>query len=241
MTQLPSWRGIGVISDGLRADAERGATERLAPSLEEGLLAVWPGTFGWLLVAEPVGNAEILQLAAQVARREEYAAGQSDRFPERAVEARRLHLRHAELRQGQSTGLWRVRLAAGGTDPDAAARVAGLICASADLAGLPYALTPADGGAGGLAELMGRPAPAPEAGDAGPCFPGYASTALVAAMARPPEREIPGVRLALRPDFDVTQEAVTQEPGARHRALRWARSWTATAARRGRWCCPPDR
>jgi DNA helicase HerA-like ATPase len=219
MTQLPSWRGIGVISDGLRADAERGATERLAPSLEEGLLAVWPGVFGWLLVAEPVGDAEILQLAAQVARREEYAAGQSDRFPERAVEARRLHLRHAELRQGQSTGLWRVRLAAGGTDPDAAARVAGLICASADLAGLPYALTPADGGAGGLAELMGRPAPAPEAGDAGPCFPGYAGTALVAAMSRPPEREIPGVRLALRPDFDVTQEAVTQGPGARHRAL----------------------
>ena len=154
MTQLPSWRGIGVISDGLRADAERGATERLAPSLEEGLLAVWPGAFGWLLVAEPVADAEILQLAAQVARREEYAAGQSDRFPERAVEARRLHLRHAELRQGLSTGLWRVRLAAGGTDPDAAARVAGLVCASADLAGLPYALTPADGGAGGLAELM---------------------------------------------------------------------------------------
>ena len=109
---------------------------------------MWPGPFGWLLVAEPVPDAEILQIAEQVARREEHAAGQSDRFPERAVEARRLHLRHAELRQGRSTGLWRIRLAAGGTDPEAAARVAGLVCASADLAELPYALAPADGDAG---------------------------------------------------------------------------------------------
>ena len=28
----------------------------------------------------------------------------------------------------------------------------------------------------------------------------------MAALSRPPEREMPGIRLALRPDFDVTQE-----------------------------------
>ncbi len=36
--------------------------------------------------------------------------------------------------------------------------------------------------------------------------PFYASTALLAALTRSPEAEIPGVRLALRPDFDVTPE-----------------------------------
>ena len=192
MAELPSWRAIG----GLRLEAERRTGQRPPPSLEECLLAVWPRAFGWLLVAEPVGSAEIGALAEQVAR-------QAESLPD---EAHRLRLRHAELRQGLSTGLWRVRLAAGGADADAAARVAGLVCASADLAELPYAVAPADGDARGLPELMQDTGPVPAGGDAATGYPWYASTELVAALARPPEREIPGVRLALPPDFDVTQE-----------------------------------
>jgi DNA helicase HerA-like ATPase len=192
MAELPSWRAIG----GLRLEAERHTGQRPPPSLEECLLAVWPGAFGWLLVAEPVGSAEIGAMAEQVARQAESLPG----------EAHRLRLRHAELRQGLSTGLWRVRLAAGGADADAAARVAGLVCASADLAELPYAVAPADAGARDLPELMQDTGPTPADGDAATGYPWYASTELVAALARPPEREIPGVRLALPPDFDVTQE-----------------------------------
>jgi len=210
MSQLPCWRAIGAISDGLRPEAGSGTGDRPRPSLEECLLAVWPGPFGWLLVAEPVAGGEIAGLADQVARREEQAASQADRFPERAVQARRLHLRHAELRQGSSTGLWRVWLAAGGVDADAATRVAGLVCASADLTELPYAVVPADGDARGLDELVQDTIPASAGGDATPSYPCYASTDLVAALARPPEREVPGVRLALRPDFDVTPEHATQ-------------------------------
>src|SRR5260370_30019764 len=37
-------------------------------------------------------------------------------------------------------------------------------------------------------------------------YPCHYSTELIAALTRPPEREVPGIRLALRPDFDVTQE-----------------------------------
>jgi uncharacterized protein len=209
VSQLPCWRAIGAISDGLLPEGDHRTGERLvgpAPSLEECLLAVWPGPFGWLLVAEPADGAEIGEIAGQVAHREELAAGQAGQFPERAVEARRLHLRHAELRKGASTGLWRIRLVAGGTDPDAAARVAGLVCASADLAGLPYAVVPADGDARELSELMHDVSPPSAGGDTAPSYPCYASSELVAALARPPEREVPGIRLALRPDFDVTQE-----------------------------------
>jgi DNA helicase HerA-like ATPase len=204
--RLPCWRAIGGISDGLVPDDQRRTIERPPPSLEECLLAVWPGPFGWLLLAEPVPAAEIAGIADEVARHEQMSAGDSDRFPERAVVARRFRLRHAELRRGMSTGLWRVRLAAGGSDEDAASRIAGLVCASADLAELPYAVAPAGADARSLRDLLADTGPAPAGGDAALGFPFYASTDLVAAIARPPEREVPGVRLALRPDFDVTPE-----------------------------------
>jgi uncharacterized protein len=230
MSMLPCWRAIGGISDGLLASGERrggaAAPSWPAPSLEECLLAVWPGAFGWLLIAEPVDGAEARGLADAVARQQAGLAGPaggaereaSARMQagpaggaEREVAARRLALRHAELRRGMSTGLWRVRLLAGGSDPDAASRVAGLACASAGLVGLPYAIAPVPGPAVGLRELLEDPVTATPGGDAVLGSPLVASTELVAALARPPEREIPGVLLVSGPDFDVTQEP---PPGA---------------------------
>jgi DNA helicase HerA-like ATPase len=203
LTQLPSWRPIAGLTDGLLSDrgdpggrfspVEQGTGER--PSLEDCLLGVWPGPFGFMVFTEPLSEADLNETADDVGRREQVATADSERFPDRAVLARRLNLRHAELRKGLSTGFWRVRVFAGGADSAAANRVAGLVCASADLAGLPYALAPSAG-----------PAPLPELMDqAKEEF--LASTDLVAALAKPPQREIPGIRLALRPDFDVTQES----------------------------------
>ncbi len=210
LSRLPCWRAIGGISDGLLPDHERRTAERPPPSLEECLLASWPGPFGWLLLAEPLGAAEIEAMADEVAGREQLSAGNSDRFPERAVVARRLHLRHAELRKSTSTGLWRVRLAAGGGDPGAASRVAGLVCASVDLADLPYAVAPAGNRARGLRELLDDQSPGSAGGDAVLGDPFHASTELIAAVTGPPEHEAPGVRLTLRADFDVTQEPAAQ-------------------------------
>jgi DNA helicase HerA-like ATPase len=197
--------------------------DQAVPSLEECLLPAWAGPFGWMVVAEPVRPGDVGGLADEVAGREYLATGMADRFPERDVEARRLRHRHTELRQGLSTGLWRVHLLAGAADPVSAARVAGLVCASADLRGLPYALAPVGADTTGLRDLLagaGHPAapaatgnglagdpsgasirPEPEAR-----WPFHASTELLAALARTPESEIPGVRLALQPDFDVTPE-----------------------------------
>ena len=234
MSVLPCWRAIGGISDGLLASGERrGGAAALspAPSLEECLLAVWPGPFGWLLIAEPVGAAEARSLADAVARQQAGLAGGAEREvlagqesgllggAEREVLAGRLALRHAELRRGMSTGLWRVRLLAGGSDRDAASRVAGLVCASADLSGLPYAVAPAPGPAVSLRELLEDPATAAPGGDAVLGSPLVASTELVAALARPPEREIPGVLLVSGPDFDVTQETGARDPGTEREAI----------------------
>jgi uncharacterized protein len=196
------WREIAGISDGLlTADGvpEHGAARDFAPSLEEGLLASWTGAFGWIVIAEPLPAATLADLAGEVGRRQRLAEAAADRFPDRAVDARRLAQRHAELRRGISAGFWRVRVLAGGCGEAPAARVAGLLCASMGLDGLPYAFSPAQ-------EIPDAGLACDPGGDAVPASPFCGSTELLAALARPPRSEVPGLRLALRPGFDVTPE-----------------------------------
>jgi uncharacterized protein len=210
------WREIAGISDGLLAadgGPARGSSWDVMPSLEEGLLASWTGAFGWIVIAEPLLPAQLADLADEVARRQRLAEAAADRFPDRAVDARRLAQRHAELRRGVSAGFWRVRVLAGGRGEAAAARVSGLLCASMGLDGLPYALSPAAPQAPPpAASLSGAPPVAGvglachPGGDAAPLSPFCGSTELLAALARPPRWEVPGLRLALRPGFDVTPE-----------------------------------
>ena len=195
--RLGCWREIAAISDGLLAPvggSQPGdhAGRHATLSLDEGLLGSWTGPFGWLVIAEPLRPAELRALADEVAGQQHLAEGAADRFPERAVEARRLTQRHAELRRGLSAGFWRLTVTVGGPDSESAARVAGLFCASTALDGLPYALSPAP---------------------VAPAAPCYGSTELLAVLARPPESEVPGLRLALRPDFDVTPEAPAATAG----------------------------
>jgi uncharacterized protein len=226
LRRIGCWREIAGISDALLAPDNAlthgtGAARHAGPSLAEVLLSSWTEPFGWVVTAEPLLAGELRSLADEVARRQRLAEAAADRFPERAVDARRLAQRHAEVRRGVSAGFWRVRVLAGGSGETCAAKVAGLICASMGLDGLPYALTPA---------LRGSDAPddpeAPDApltchagGDSAPAAPFYGSTELLAALARPPRSEIPGLRLALQSSFDVTPEApntlgVPGAPGA---------------------------
>jgi uncharacterized protein len=182
----------------------------MRPGLDDGLLAVWPGQFGWLVVAEPVTGGELAKLTGQVSAA--LAVAQNYDSPDSRIALRRLEGRHGELRQAAATGLWTVRLLAGGADERAAAQVAGLLCACCDLDGLPYALTPLPGpasvataiGAGDLPAVSGETDE--QAADPAPAPAFTASTALLAALTRPPAREVPGVRYVLRPGFDVTLE-----------------------------------
>ncbi|MEV0406479.1 ATP-binding protein [Actinoallomurus sp. NPDC050550] len=194
MGDLPNWVRIGGITDGLLTDDQPDAGGQvMRPSLEDCLLSVWTQPFAWLLLAEPVNTVETGRLADEIADRAYTAQSMAERSPENTVEAARLERRHRELRQAATSGLWRVRLLAGGMSPQAAARVAALVCASADLDGLPYALVP-------------QPDADPKAGTA---YPFEAGSRLVAALARPPVREVPGVRFVVRPEFDVTPETAS--------------------------------
>ncbi|SPT49691.1 ATP-binding protein [Actinomadura madurae] len=179
---MAHWVSIGGIADGLLVD-DPAPEEPARPSLEDGLLSVWMQPFAWMLVAEPVEPEEARRLADDLADRQQRAQSMAEMSPEESVTALRMDKRHRELRQAATTGLWRVHLTAGAATPRAAARVAALVSASADLSRLPYALVP---------------------GAAGPF---EASTQLVAALARPPVREVAGVRFVMRPEFDVTPES----------------------------------
>ncbi len=215
MNALPCWARIGGIADGLLAgDARDPQGDRV--SLDEGLLSAWDGPFGWLILADPLAPPQIMDYAAQVAGKQRLAAAMADRDPEKAVQARRLEQRHTELRQALSSGLWQLHVLAGAGTPETASRVAGLFCASADLSGLPYTLTPSVSATEPIAELLSAwpGPPEPSRTDTTAAFPFCGSTALLATLARMPETEMPGVRLTLRPEFDVTPEPPPREAGA---------------------------
>ena len=208
LARLDCWVPIAGIADGLLAeDVQQGlAGRKIRPSLEEGLLAAWPGPFGWLVLAEPTGGAQLAEMTQALSST--LGVEQRHDSPKAQLRARRLQERHTELRQAAATGLWRIHLLAGAATAQAAAQVAGLVCASADLQHLPYALTPLRGRSSleeTLAAVTSQP-PADDPADPVPQSPFFASSALLAELARPPAKEVPGVRFVLRPDFDVTPE-----------------------------------
>lgn len=257
---LPCWVRIAGVADSLLAAEDAEHARAVRPSLEDGLLAAWPGAFGWLVFAEPVSRQELEELTFQV-----YAAqGAAQRFdnPQAQLSVQRLQGRHAELRQTALTGLWRVYVLAGAMSGMDAAEVAALLCASADLGGLPYELAPTqeygsldsilDGdvtrsheprsfelpatrepswpsqpsgdlavvdrprhGQGGWGQVSPpspqpmavRPRGAEQNDQPVPASPFFGSSAVLAALVRPPAREIPGsARFVLRPEFDTIPE-----------------------------------
>src|ERR1700722_2517006 len=126
LARMPCWMRLAGITDALlAARGEPGPASRDArPSLEDGLLSAWSGPFGWLVLAEPVSAAQLHELAVDVSLAQ-LSAQRSD-GPPAQLAAQRLSARHGELRQAAATGLWKVRLVAGGPPPAAAGPGAGL-------------------------------------------------------------------------------------------------------------------
>ncbi|MFE7805482.1 hypothetical protein ACFU51_12640 [Streptomyces sp. NPDC057430] len=210
MARFPYWTAVAGVADGLLVEDEpRGrGTSPVRPTLEDSLLGVWQESFAWLVVADPVAPEELDEMIGDTADRQRRAQSKAESSPEYGLERARLEHRHKELTRAEATGLWRARILAGAATAADAQRVAALLCASTDLEGPPYALRPTGRG-GDLATLLGASMPEPVG------HPFHASSELMAAVARPPSQEIPGVRFALRPEFDVTPEnSVLRTPPA---------------------------
>ena len=198
---VPHWIRIGGFVDSMLV-AEPGtfsAGRRTQPSLEDGLLQVWQHRFAWLVIAEPVTVAALRHEISLAVEEERNARTRSS--VAYAVKAARWEHRHRELQAAVASGFWRLHILAGGETPTAARQVSAILCSSLNLSDLPYALAPA-GPSGAFSELL----TIETADDGGPQSPLMASTALLAAVAVPPAREVPGLRMVDRPDFDVTPE-----------------------------------
>ena len=200
---LPVWLRCAGRPDALAATP---TTERPPPaggSLDELVAHLGAEPFGWLVFAEPVDRAELRTTLAELHHRigvltDRQAGSARDR-----VRLEQAQDRYRELSRALTTGMWRVHVLAGGADPTAAARTAALLCAASDLAPLPYTLHPA-GRPAALATTLAGSLPVAE-DDLG-ASPFTASVELLTAIARPPARELPGIRLVDPPRFDVTPE-----------------------------------
>ncbi|MGH3615213.1 MAG: ATP-binding protein [Pseudonocardia sp.] len=158
------------------------------------------GPFVWLVVAEPTPVAtvdhELAALAARVPRLRQRENSELDR-----VALERAQGRYRELSRARSTGLWDVHVLVGAGSAAAVRGAAAVLCSSGDLDDLPYVLLRGDR-PGSLDHVWRtRIASADQ-----PSSPFPATADLLAALARPPRRELPGIRLVERAEFDLTPE-----------------------------------
>ncbi|MFF9980322.1 helicase HerA domain-containing protein [Streptomyces erythrochromogenes] len=202
LQEMPYWLPCLGSHDALRM----GDDERVLPTERRGsfddAVAHLPDAFAWLVLAEPVPYERLEQeraaLSVQLPRLRQRENSAADR-----VAAERAEARYRELTRALATGVWNVRVLVGGHRPESALASAALLCGSGDLDDLPYVLVPAR-----------RPVPLAEAltaaGPQGPGSPGaspfLAPAELVAALARPPARELPGIRTVAPNRFDVTAD-----------------------------------
>ena len=194
------WVPLAGAIDAVLPTSALGSVPPAGSVLEEGLLGAWHGPFAWLLYADPVPPDMLERVASETAQAERDARTRGS-SPQYVLRAERAALRHRDLSTGASTGLWRIRLVAGGTDAASALAVAGLVMAGSDLGGTPYSLAPL-----ALTDDLSTALSTEAEGVGEHRYPFFGPSALVARLAHVPSTEIPGVRLVERSTFDVTPE-----------------------------------
>ncbi|QSY51892.1 MULTISPECIES: ATP-binding protein [Streptomyces] len=158
-------------------------------------------SFVWMVLAEPLSDEalekERMALTANIPRLRQRENSELDR-----VALERAQARYRELSRARPSGMWNIHVLVGSPDAPTTRRAAALLCSSADLDEHPYTLIPGPPG-GELAQTWHTAV----ASHGEPASPFPASTELLAALARPPRKELPGVRHVERADFDVTPES----------------------------------
>jgi Helicase HerA, central domain len=196
---LPHWVACAGQSDTLWLADASGREGTLRGSFDD-YVAHLHGAFGWIVLAEPLPpdavDEELAQLAVRIPTLRKRENSEQHR-----LELERAEGRYRELSKSRVTGLWSVRVLVGGQTGGTARSAAALLCSASELDDVPYVLLPGRGTTT-FADALSKPV---QLGD-GSRAPFTASSELVLALARPPSRELPGIRLVAPPCFDVTPE-----------------------------------
>ncbi len=199
LSGLEAWvRCYGVDDHLLRADNDHPVSTHHAP-FEDYVEYLSGHAFAWLVVGEPLKTVD--EEMDQLLNRIPVAYANRENSEDDRVRAERDRARYRELLRARALGLWNVHVLVGAADGPEVRRVSALLCGGSDLVRLPYALYPGTE-IGPLATTRES-----VANDGmGATAPFQATAELLAALARPPEKEVPGVRLVTPPSFDVTSE-----------------------------------
>jgi hypothetical protein len=198
LTQLPVWfRCLGTI-DVEPLDPRREGAEGEPPAGLDDYALHMAGPFAWLVVAEPVGR-DVLEEEAAATGAQLTTIRKRESSESHRVDLERGQRRIRELTRARANGLWRVHVLAGALGDVRARQAAALLCGALDTARTGYVLFPGDK-AGTLDALW---ASSMEGADRA-ASPMLAGSDLVAALVRPPVRELPGIRLLTPHGFDVT-------------------------------------
>jgi hypothetical protein len=199
LTQLPLWfRCLGTTDAEPFAPPQEGAVGGEPPTGLDDYALHMAGPFAWLIVAEPVSGDVLEEEAAAVTARLTTIRKRESSESHR-VELERGQRRMRELTRARANGLWRVHVFAGGLDDLRARQAAALLCSALGTARAGYVLFPGDKAAA-LDAVWATSVEGPD----GAASPMLAGSDLVAALVRPPVRELPGIRLLTPHRFDVT-------------------------------------
>jgi uncharacterized protein len=199
LDSLPLWTACLGEPDVLWAADDNQPRAALRAPFDE-YVAHLPDSFGWLVIAEPVPTASVEAERNRLMGRLPMLR-QRENSEAHRIELERTQARYRELTKARTSGVWSVRVLVGGPSKACVRRTAALLCSASDLENVPYALTPGQG-TGTLAETLVADMASDDAQS-----PFLASSEFLASVARPPARELPGIRTVTPRAFDVTPES----------------------------------
>jgi hypothetical protein len=195
---LSSWVGCDVSFDPDRLTEEEDPWRRSWGSLEETFSHFAAIALGWLVVARPAPQAQVQREMTELALRLPSLRETASSSEELKIEFERLQALYRQVGRSELTGWWSLRIAAGAASAEAAGQVAAMLCNTTELRELPYRLQPGSEPSD-LVSVLSEQLDVPIAA--------LAAAELVAALTRPPRRELPGIRVVQPPPFDVTPES----------------------------------
>ena len=169
--------------------------------------------FAWLVVCRPVAEVDV-RGDLEGLRRRLFRLHQAGQLSETEnLERERGQAWFRELSRAGAGGVWDIAIAAGTMDEATGIPIASILCAAAERSVSLYKFRPCPGSPAASAVAAVHPDNGNSSDLAERQVPFRATADLAAALVRPPEAELPGIRVVAPPSFDTTVEP-DDKPGA---------------------------